>query len=188
MSIKIRVYSQETPEEFTKAFVTEDKLETGSLNALTAACAASLFARAAGLAPASERQEYMVRNAEILRTYFLHMVDDDVKARSGLVKERKAGDPDRIEAAMHPACAINEEIINMLHQMLELGVELREMLAEKDRHYLKEMAELSLGTVKSCMAWLLDLTASSQDETYRFVVKRENEITLAEIEALYEQY
>ena len=78
--IEIKIHSKETLDDFTKDFVNEDKLDTGSLNAMTAACAASLFCRAAARAPQSERGEYMVRNGEILRSYFIHMVDDDVSA------------------------------------------------------------------------------------------------------------
>ncbi len=188
MAINIRVYANESLNDFTKAFEEDDKLDTGSLNAAAAACAAAIFARCAKAAPECERQEYLVRNAEILRTYFLHLVDDDLKARSGYRKELKNGDPDTIEAAVHPACTINEEIINMLHQMMDLGLELKEMVPDSYRHYLKEMAEISLGIVKSCIAWLLNITSACSDETYKFVVKRENEITLSQIMELYEQY
>lgn len=188
MAINIRVYANDSLDEFSKAFQEDDKLDTGSINAAAAAFAAALFARCAKASPSSERQEYLVRNAEILRTYFLHLVDDDLKARSGYRKELKNGDADKIEAAVHPACTINEEIINMLHQMLTLGLELKEMIPESHRHYLKEMAEISLGIIRSCMLWLLNITSQCSDETYKFVVKRENEITLSQVMELYEQY
>lgn len=188
MAINIRVYANDSLDDFTKAFAEDDKLDTGSLNAAAAAFAAALFSRCAKAAPPCERQEYLVRNAEILRTYFLHLVDDDLKARSGYRKELKNEDADKIEAAIHPACTINEEIINMLHQMMELGLELRELIPEAYRHYLKEMADISLGIIKSCIAWLLNITSKCTDETYKFVVKRENEITLSQVIELYEQY
>lgn len=187
--IEIKIHSKETLDNFTKDFVGEDKLDTGSLNAMTAACAASLFCRAACLAPQSERQEYMVRNGEILRSYFIHMVDDDVKCRRDYVRLKKNGEETlKIEAAIHPACTINEEIIAMCSQMLELGLELKEMLPEEDRHYLREMAELAFGAVKSSIAWLLNITSQTSDETYKFVVRRENELNLESVKALYEQY
>lgn len=187
--IEIKIHSKENLNDFTLDFVNEDKLDTGSLNALTAACAASLFCRAASLAPASERQEYMVRNGEILRSYFIHMVDDDVKCRRDYVRLKKDGEEKiKIEAAMHPACTINEEIISMCTQMLELGLELKELLAEEYRHYLKEMAELAFGAVKSSIEWLLNLTSGTGDETYRYVVKRENELNLEAVKVLYDKY
>lgn len=187
--IEIKIHSKETLDDFTKDFVNEDKLDTGSLNAMTAACAAALFCRAAARAPQSERQEYMVRNGEILRSYFIHMVDDDVKCRRDYVRLKKNGEEQiKIEAAMHPACTINEEIVSMCSQMLELGLELKEMLPEEERHVLREMAELAYGAVKSSIAWLLNLTSQTSDETYKYVVRRENELNLETIKAYYDQY
>ena len=89
---------------------------------------------------------------------------------------------------MHPACTINEEIVSMCSQMLELGLELKEMLPEEDRHLLREMAELAFGAVKSSIAWLLNLTSQTSDETYKYVVRRENELNLETIKAYYDQY
>lgn len=188
MAINIKVYKTENLDNFTRLFGNETKLETGSLNAMTAAMAASVFQRCAKLAPESERQAYLLKNSEILRSYFIHLIDDDCKARSGYNKEIKDGDAMRIDASIHPAVTINEEVINMCNQMLELGLELKNMLDVEYHHYLKEMAELSLGAIKSSISWILNLTSKSVDETYKFVVKRENEITLENVMSLYEQY
>lgn len=184
--IEIKIYKKLSAEDFFSDFTdAESKLDTGSLNAMTAACACSLFERAANsIEGESERVQWLKRNAGILRTYMVHMIDDDVKARAGLVKERKEGDRTRIEAAIHPACTINEEIINMLHQMLELNLEYCPMVSTENLHYLKEAAHLALGCIRSCISWLLDTVSACSDETYRFVVKRENEMTLESCEEL----
>ena len=183
--IEIKVYKKFSIEDFFSEFTAEkSRLETGSLNAVTAACACSLFERAAISLGESEREQWLKRNSGILKNYMVHMVDDDVKARNGLNKERKEGTPETIEAAIHPACSINEEIINMLHQMLELNLECCSLVGAEYLHYLKESAELALGCIRSCICWLLNLTSECADETYKFVVKRENEITLADCEDL----
>lgn len=183
--IEIKVYKKMCIESFFEEFCSDDsKLDTGSLNAVSAACACSLFERAVKSLPDSERAVWLKRNSAILRNYMVHMVDDDVKARAGLNKERKAGIPENIEAAIHPACTINEEIINMLHQMLELSLECCALVEEENKHYLREAAQLAIGTINSCIDWLLDLTKECSDETYKFVVRRENEITLSDCEEL----
>lgn len=185
MAINIKIYRNDSLDEFTKEFCAEEKLETGSFNAMTAAMAAALFERAAKIAGSGERRDYMERNAEILRTYFIHLTDDDVKARAGYCKELKTGDECSIEAAIHPAVSVNEEIIGMCMQMLELGVELKEMLPSENWHYLVEMAELALGAVKSSISWILAITGRCSDDTYKYVVKRENELNLEEVMKFY---
>ena len=182
--IEIKVYKKMSFEDLSSEFVSSRRLETGSLNALTAACAASLFKRAVDSVGDGEREEYLKRNAEILRTYMIHLIDDDVKARAGLEKEKKTGTPERLEAAVHPACSINEEIINMMHQMLELCVESLEIVPQNKIHFIQEAAELAMGAVRSSRIWILNLVESCCDETYKYVVRRENEITLSECEEL----
>ena len=188
MAITLKVFSNESIEAFSNDFCSDEKLETGSLNAAACALASSLFERAALMAPKSDRQEYILRNAEILRKYFIHLIDDDIKARAGYIKESNEGNIDNAEAARHPACSINEEIISMSTQMLELGLELKDLLDIKYHHYLKEMADITLGAIKSSIDWLLDFTSYSIDDTYKYVVKRENELNLEYIESLYGKY
>ena len=190
INVNVKIYSKMSANELTKEFTAEDgKLDTGSLNACAAALSAALFQKAVSLLPQqdSERTLWLIRNGEILRAYFVHMIDDDPKARKGYLKELAEGNEDNAEAAMHPACAINEEVINMLHQMLELLVEVKNALPEESRHYAVESAQLALGAIKSARSWLLNLTSHSLDETYRFVVRRENELTMESVMKLYEE-
>lgn len=188
MAIQIKIYSQESIENFAEGFASNEKLETGSINAAACALAASLLERASLFAPESEKKDYILRNAGILRNYFVHLIDDDLKARRDYMKLLPEGDDLKIEAAIHPACTINEEIISMCDQMLHLGIELKELIPVDKQHYLKEMAELAYGTVKSCISWLISFTQQSSDETYKFVVKRENELNLEAIKAEYDRY
>ena len=181
----IKIYKKFSIEDFVNEFNTcNSKLDTGSINAITAACSVALFKRAVLSLENGEREEWLKRNASILEKYMIHLIDDDVKARASYNKERKTGNSINIEAAIHPACTINEEIINMLHQMLELNYECCKIVEKEMLHYLKESAYIALGAINSCITWLLDITSNCSDETYRFIVKRENEITLGECEEL----
>ena len=72
--IVIEIYKTKAPDEFTKALAAPDsRLEIGSAAASTAASAAALLARAAALTAAetdgNERVDYILRNAETLRTF-----------------------------------------------------------------------------------------------------------------------
>ncbi len=179
----IEVYKNKNAEDFTKALSAPDsRLNVGSAAAYTAACAAALLSRAAAMTAAetkSERVDYIVRNSETLRTYMVHLIDEDVKCRGPLAKATKEGDPRKIEAARQPAAAITSEIVNMMGQGLGLMRELCELCPPDAVPLIGEGAELAMASVKSCMIYMIALADKCTDETYRFVTRRENELTLA---------
>ncbi len=187
--ILIEIYKNKDPDELTKLLADpESRLETGSGAAVSAAVAAALLCRAAAVAKAAgtegERLEYIARNGEILRGYMVHLIDEDVKCRGPLRRAMKEGGPQEIEAARHPAVAICEEIINMMGQCLEMLEELSALCPAEALGYAASGAELALGSAKTAMRYVLSMAAKSSDETYRYVTRRENEITLARLEQL----
>ncbi len=189
--IVIEIYKNKTPEELTKLLADpESRLETGSGAALTASVAAALLCRCAALTKAAaegERTDYIARNAEIIRSYMVHLIDEDVKCRGPLRRALQEGEAREIEAARRPAVAICEEIVNMMGKCLELLAELAGLCPAEARHYALSGAELALGSVKAAMGYILDMAGKSTDETYQFVTRRENEITLAHYGELYAQ-
>jgi len=183
--IKIEVFRMKNAEELSKALADpESRLETGSGAAMTAALSAALLKRAAALTlqalPENERAVYIDRNAEILRAYMVHLIDEDVNARGPLRRALKEGNERNIEAARQPAVAIPGEIINMMNQALALARELTALCPKEALHYLGESAELAMAAIRSSRLYILDMADKCTDDTYRFVVRRENEITLEE--------
>ena len=181
--IKIEIFKQKNADELTSAFTDPDsRLETGSAAAMTAALSASLLERAAALTlkenPEHERANYIHRNAEILRGYMVHLIDEDVKCRAPLRRAMKEGGEREIEAARQPAIAITGEVINMMGQGLELNRELCALCPKGAMHYLGESAELAMAAVRSARLFIVDLSDRCSDDTYRFVIRRENELTL----------
>ncbi len=187
--IKIEIFKQKNADEFTLSLADPaSKLETGSASAMTAALAAALLERAAALTAEheqeNERVAYILRNAGIVRKYMVNLIDEDVRSRAPLKRAMKEGGAYEIEAARQPAVAIPGEIINMMSQTLALCDELAKLCPAAAMHYLAACAELALGAVKSARHFILDMASYSTDETYRFVVRRENEITLESCEQL----
>ncbi len=181
--IKIEIFKLKNADELTKALADPTaRIDTGSAAAMSAALAMSLLERAAAhtvkTLPDHERAGYILRNAEILRTYMVHLIDEDVKCRGPLRKALKEGDERRIEATRQPAVAIPGEIINMMSQALELGAELCTLCPKDALHYLGESAELSLSAIRVARLFVLDMSDKCSDDTYRYIVRRENEITL----------
>jgi len=181
--IKIEIFKLKNADELTKALADpEARIDTGSAAAMNAALAMSLLERAAAhtvkALPGNERADYIFRNAEILRTYMVHLIDEDVKSRGPLRKALKEGDERKIEATRQPAVAIPGEVINMMSQALELGAELAGFCPKDALHYLGESAELSLSAIRAARLFILDMSDKCSDDTYRYIVRRENEITL----------
>ena len=190
-SIKIEVFRKKLPDELTKSLSEPDsRTDVGSGAALTAASASAYFLRAAALTAgakgSTERLDYMLRNGEILRGYMIQLIDEDVKCRGPLRKARKDGDERTVEAAMQPAAAIANEIVNMMHQLLELLDELAGICAAEGKHFAASSADLAMGAICACQRYLLALAAHSSDETYRYIVRRENQITLDDCRVRYD--
>lgn len=190
--IIIDIYKNKNPDELTKLLADkESRLEAGSAAAVTAACAAALFSRAAALTTEQikndARLDYIVRNAEIIRNYMVYLIDEDVKSRYPLRKAMKDGSEREVEAARQPAVCIAAEIINMLGQVLELMLELAEICPQEAMHYLGEASHLAIGAMKSCRVYIVNMADQCSDETYRFVTRRENEMSLEKYGAVYEK-
>ena len=181
--ITIDIFRLKTAEQLSKAFAEkESKLEVGSAAASAASHASAIAARAAALAleeqGENERLAYIERNLGIIRNYMVFLIDEDVKSRGPLKRAYKEGGQMEIDACIQPASCISAEIINMMGQCLDFLAELCELCPKKLLHYLGEAAELAMGAIRSARIYILDLAARSSDETYVFVTRRENEITL----------
>ena len=178
----IEIYRNKNSEELTKLIADPgSRLETGSGAALTAAVAAAYLCRAAAVSAGEkpgERADYILRNAEILRGYMVHLIDEDVKSRGPLNRALKEGGEREIEAARQPAVSISGEIVNMMGKCLEL-------CPPAALHYVRESAETAMAAARTAVHYILDMSAKCSDETYRFVIHRENEITLGRYQPIY---
>lgn len=182
-TLKIEIFRKKLPDELTKALSEPDsRTDIGSGAALSAAAAAAYMIRAAALTAEekgnTEQLDYFCRNGEILRSYMIHLIDEDVKSRGPLRKAMKEGDPRNIDAARQPAAAIANEIINMMNQLLDLLSQLAEICSGEAKRFVAASADLAMGALRASMRYVLDMGAKNSDETYRYIVKRENEITL----------
>ena len=189
-TVKIEIYRKMTLEEFSKTASEADSLlESGSSAAAVGSISSALLLKAASVAeseiPNEERAVWLVRNAEILRTYLLRLVDEDVKCRNPLKRALKEGDDRRIEAARQAAVSICLEIINMMGKCLEMAEELLSYVSTDKVACLSECAVLALASSRTASCFLLRTAALSPDDTYRYVIRRENELTMQEQENAY---
>ena len=184
--IKIDIFRKKTLEDFTAILSDpESRLECGSAAASVAAIAAALLARAAKLLHAehendgnTEQLAWYVKNTEILRGYMVNLIDEDVKCRGPLRRALKEGSEDRIEASRQASVSICLEIINMMGKCLELSAGLLPFLGSDAFPYVTECAELAYSASLAAGNYVLSMSRLSTDDTYRYVMKRENELTM----------
>ncbi len=190
--LTIEIFRKKDAEDFTLSLADpESRTAVGSGAAMTAAVAAAYLHRAAALCaseqPEVERLAWLVRNSETLRSYMVKLIDEDVKCRGPLRRARSEGDAQAIEAAHQPAAAIANEIVNMMGQCLTLLEELIGRARGEAKVYAAAAAELAMASIRACMQYCVSLSRECSDETYRYVVRRENEMTLEQLTPVYER-
>ena len=181
--VTIEIFRKKDAEGFSAAIADPDsRADTGSAMAAVAACSAALLHRASVMCkaawPENEKLEYLIRNSEILRTYMVNLIDEDVKCRGPLRRALKEGDARSIEAGRQTGVSICAEIIHMMQTDLDLALELIPFVDLVSASYLKESAELAFSAAKGCIPYILMMGSYSSDDTYRFVIKRENELNM----------
>ena len=184
--IKIDVYRKKTLEDFTSILADPDsRLECGSAAAATAAFSSALLERAAKMLYAEHQQDreteqldWYVRNAGILRSYMVNLIDEDVKCRGPLRRALKEGDGYKIEASRQAAVSICLEIVNMMGKCLEMSEGLLPFSDSDAFSYVIQCAELAYGASRAAGNYVLTLSGLSSDDTYQYVMKRENELTM----------
>ena len=190
--IKIPIYRNETADNLTKKLADPaEKADIGSAAAACGALAASMLARAAvqirEARGEDEKLDWYVRNTEILRSYMVKLIDEDVKCRGPLRRALKEGDERSIEAARQAAVSICLEIVNMIGKCLDLALEMIGLADGAAKAELATGADLAYGASLSAGRYILYMGGLSPDETYRYVIKRENELTMQAQKETYER-
>ena len=179
----IEIFRKKDPEELTSALADPDgKLDIGSAAALCGAEACAMALRGARIAAkehsGEERMEYLLRNFDKLRSYMVYLIDEDVKGRNIMKRAIKEGDPQKIEAAREPAAAISDEVICQMINLVDLIEELSAFAPKESAIYLGSAVEFALSSIRSARLFAVHLARGSSDDTYSFIVRRENEIRM----------
>jgi len=190
--IKIPIYRNETADNLTKKLADPaEKANIGSAAAACGALAASMLARAAvqirEARGEDEKLDWYVRNTEILRSYMVKLIDEDVKCRGPLRRALTEGDDRRIEAARQASVSICLEVVNMMGQCIDLADEMIALADGAVKAELAAGADLSYGASLSAGRYILYMSSLSPDDTYRYVMKRENELTMQAQKEAYER-
>ncbi len=183
----IEVYREKKADEITRLIADPDsKLETGSAAAASMAFAMAFICRAVALCKkagkSGEDIDYVERNAENLRTYMVHLIDEDVKSRGPLRQAVKKGVAFEIDAAREPAVSVCSEIVNMVGNGFELALKLAEACSDDAKPYLEQYAYTAMGAARTAVSYIIAMSSKSSDETFRYVCRRENELMMQQHE------
>lgn len=121
--LKVETYADKSVKAYSELIAnTGDVFGLGSAAAEAGASAAALALRAVRLSGSdSEKAAHAEKELETLRTYFLHMMDEENKAKKPLEKRIAAGETanEEIEAAYRTACCIIDEVFYMSIRIVE---------------------------------------------------------------------
>ncbi len=70
---------------------------------------------------------------------------------------------------------------------LELAEEMAAFCDETTAHYLHECTKLVLASSEICISYCLKMSTMSADDTYRYVIRRENELNLQAMQEIAER-
>ena len=192
-TLNITIYKNLSIDELTKSITDpENKAEAGSAAATTASLAVALLARVsqyefAQIKDPDDKLDWFVRNSEILRDYMVHLIDEDVRCRGPLRRALKEGDDRKIEASRQAAVSICLEIVNMMGKALEMAEGLLSYVQAESYAWLEESVILAYAASSAASRFILHMVSLSPDETYRYVMKRENEITMQEQKSMHDR-
>ena len=181
-SIKLQKLSETPVSEFTEKLAAADgKPEVGTAAALVAALAPALGSLAAALAeldPEGEHKELITEFNE-MRKYMLKQVDDMPRSRAPLMKRiAEQADGLQLESAARVACGIPNEVVYLMCRCMELLAELKALVRAEDQYTVRAATYLCLAVI-NVMRGQIDFYATyMEDDSFRYVVKREAELNL----------
>lgn len=190
-SIKLQKISEKTLTAFTEELASVDgKPETGCVGALVAALAPSLGTLAASLVEIDPEGEHkaLLKELDEMRKYMLRQADDMHRSRSPLMKRiAENADGMQIESAARLACGIPNEIVYLMCRCMELLDQLAPVCRAEDKTTIQAAVYLCLAVI-SVMRGQIDFYASyMEDDSFRYVVKREAELNVQEHQALIDK-
>ena len=157
-----------------------NELGMGSMAAEAAANAAALALRAVSKTGSEdEAMSTAAKDLETLRGYFVHLMDEENKAKAPLEKRQKNNAPDEeIEAGVRTACAIVSEILYSAIRVVEILDSVADKLCPCTAHIAASallFVRTALDTARVQLAWR---STQMNEEVYARTTRREPEIAI----------
>ena len=179
--LKFESYSDKPLKVFSEMIANADnKLELGSMAAEAAGNAAALALFAINKTASEDAAlTSAAKDIETLRTYFVHLMDEENKAKAPLEKRLKNGAPeDEIEGGVRTACAIVDEVLYSVIKVVEILDSVSDKICPCAAHIAADaliFARAALDTARLQLAWR---STQMMEEVYARTTRREPEIAI----------
>ena len=183
--LKFESYTDKTLKVFSEMVADpENKLGLGSMAAEAAVNAAALALSAVKkTASEDEAMKSAASDLETLRGYFVHLIDEENKAKAPLEKRLENNGPDEeIEAGVRTACSIVSEILYSTIKVVEILDSVSDKLCPCTAHTAAAalvFAQSALDTARLQLAWR---STQLNEEVYARTTRREPEIAIEGIQ------
>ncbi len=185
--IKIDCFADKTVKHYTEAIADPAaKLGLGNVAASTAAESAALALRAVRKT-ASEDAAMQKAEADLekLRAYFVHLLDEESKARLPLEKRLREKAPENeIEAGYRTACMILDEILYTAISLVELINSIADKVCPCTAHLCSAAVFSAKNAMELARLQLADYSTKMIEEVYARTTRREPEIAIEGISKL----
>ena len=185
--LKVELFAEKTVKAYTKALADADTvLGLGSAAAEAAANSAALALLAVNKTESDDADMITAaKDLETLRTYFLHLIDEENKAKLPLEKRLASNAPAaEIEAGYRTACAIVDEVLFAVIKVLEVLDNIKDKLCPCTGSVAAGSVFFAKTAMDCVRLQLAMYSTKLNEEVYARTTRREPEIAIEQNTAL----
>lgn len=186
--LKIETYADKSVKVYNELIAKPDSLfDLGSAAAETAASAAAMALKAVRLsASGTPEAAHAGKELETLRTYFLHLLDEENKARKPLDKRLAANsDDNELEAAYRTACCIIDEVFYMSIRTVETLNAVADEICPCAAHFASAAVHFARCAMDTVRIQKAVYSTKMNEEVFARTTRREPEIAIESSSELF---
>lgn len=186
----IESYSDRTLKAYSGMMADEKSLfGLGSAAAESSMCAASLALRALNMsASEDEAMLHAKRDMDKLRDYFLHLIDEENKAKKPLEKMLEEGNAadNELEGAYRTACCIIDEVFYMSIRIAETLEPVADMIPAEAAHFASAALGFAKCTMDTVRIQKAVYSTKMNEPVFAHTTRREPEIAIENSAELFD--
>lgn len=179
--LKFETYTDKSLKAFSQMIAEPDnKFGIGSIAAEAAGNCAALALRAVNKTASEDEQVLAVaKDLETMRSYFVHLIDEENKAKAPLEKRIANNGPDQeIEGGVRTACAIVDEILYAVIKVVELLDSISDKLCPCTAHTAAASLFFARAAMDTVRVQLAMYSGMMNEAVYARTTRREPEIAI----------
>lgn len=188
--LMVESYSDKTLKDYS-AMIADPKsvFGLGSAAAGSSMCAASMALRALRLTVSEDADVlHAEQDTEKLRVYFLHLIDEENKAKKPLEKLLAQENPDEaeLEAAYRTACCIIDEVFYMSIRLVEVLAPVAAKLSAEAAPFASAAVHFAKCAMDAVRIQKAAYSTKMNEPVFAHTIKREPEIAIENNKELFD--